>query len=163
MTNFSLMDHDISIVKVYRNLPPSSLYEHAIRYEKDARIAENGALVAYSGAKTGRSPQDKRIVKHPASEGVSDEEQRRRFEARINDPLRQWKLSPMDLASRSKWFEYSRARDRMFEATDSRWAPWHILRAEDKKRARLNCISHLLTLIPCKKVRREKAMLPERS
>ena len=94
---------------------------------------------------------------------VSDKEQRRRFEARITDPVRQWKLSPMDLASRSKWFEYSRARDLMFKATDTKWAPWHIVRSEDKKRARLNCIAHLLTLIPYKKVPRQKAELPKRS
>ena len=94
---------------------------------------------------------------------VSDREQKRRFAARINDPLRQWKLSPTDLASRSKWFEYSRARDLMLKATDSKWARWHILRSEDKKRARLNCIAHLLTLIPCKKLPRQKVKLPERS
>jgi polyphosphate kinase 2 (PPK2 family) len=93
---------------------------------------------------------------------VSDKEQKRRFEARINDPLRQWKLSPMDLASRSKWFEYSRARDLMFKATDTKWAPWHIVRSEDKKRARLNCIAHLLSLIPHNKVPRQKARLPKR-
>ena len=94
---------------------------------------------------------------------VSDEEQKRRFEARITDPLRQWKLSPMDLPSRSKWFEYSRARDLMLKATDTKWARWHILCSEDKKRARLNCIAHLLTLIPCKKLPRQKVKLPERS
>src|SRR5947207_2999174 len=75
---------------------------------------------------------------------VSDKEQKRRFEARIDDPLRQWKLSNMDLPSRSKWFEYSRARDKMLEATDTKWAPWHILSSDDKKRARLNCIRHIL-------------------
>ena len=74
----------------------------------------------------------------------SDKEQKRRFEARIDDPLRQWKLSPMDLPSRSRWFEYSRARDMMLEATDTKHAPWYILRSDDKKRARLNCIAHLL-------------------
>ena len=94
---------------------------------------------------------------------VSDREQKRRFAARINDPLRQWKLSPTDLASRSKWFEYSRARDLMLKATDSKWARWHILRSEDKRRARLNCIAHLLTLIPYKKLPRQKVKLPERS
>ena len=94
---------------------------------------------------------------------VSDKEQKRRFKARINDPLRQWKLSPMDLPSRSKWFEYSRARDLMLKATDTKWAPWHIVRSEDKKRARLNCIAHLLNLIPYKKVPRQKTKLPERS
>jgi polyphosphate kinase 2 len=94
---------------------------------------------------------------------ASDKEQKRRFEARISDPLRQWKLSPMDLPSRTKWFEYSRARDMMFKATDSRHAPWYIVRSEDKKRARLNCITHLLKTIPYKKVKREKIELPERS
>ena len=87
---------------------------------------------------------------------VSDKEQKRRFEARLEDPLRQWKLSPMDLPSRSKWFEYSRARDLMLKATDTKWAPWYILPSDDKKRARLNCIRHILSLIPYKKVPREK-------
>ena len=79
---------------------------------------------------------------------VSDEEQERRFEARIKDPLRQWKLSPMDLPSRSKWFEYSRARDMMLKATDTDFAPWNIVPSDDKKRARLNCIRHLLKVDP---------------
>ena len=94
---------------------------------------------------------------------VSDKEQKRRFEARIKDPRRQWKLSPMDLPSRSKWFEYSRARDLMLKATDTKWAPWHILRSDDKRRARLNCIAHILSQIPSKKVAREKVKLPKRS
>jgi polyphosphate kinase 2 len=94
---------------------------------------------------------------------VSDKEQKRRFEARLKDPLRQWKLSPMDLPSRRRWFDYSRARDMMLDATDTPHAPWHILRSDDKKRARLNCIRHLLSLIPYKKVRREKVELPKRS
>ena len=94
---------------------------------------------------------------------VSDQEQKRRFEARITDPLRQWKLSPVDLPSRSRWFDYSRARDMMLKATDSKWAPWRVLRSDDKKRARLNCIAHLLELIPYKKVPRQKVKLPERS
>ena len=93
----------------------------------------------------------------------SDQEQKRRFEARIDDPLRQWKLSPMDLPSRSKWYEYSRARDMMFDATDSEHAPWHILRSDDKKRARLNCLAHILSLIPYKKLPRPKIKLPDRS
>ena len=93
----------------------------------------------------------------------SDKEQKRRFEARINDPLRQWKLSPVDLPSRSRWFDYSRARDMMFKATDMKFAPWHVLRSDDKKRARLNCIAHLLKLIPYKKVPQEKIKLPKRS
>jgi polyphosphate kinase len=94
---------------------------------------------------------------------VGNQEQKRRFEARIQDPLRQWKLSAMDLPSRSKWFEYSRARDQMLQATDTKWAPWFILRSDDKKRARLNCLQHILDLIPYKKVPREKVKLPKRS
>jgi polyphosphate kinase 2 len=94
---------------------------------------------------------------------VSEQEQKRRFEARIDDPLRQWKLSPMDLPSRERWFDYSRARDVMLKATDTGHAPWYILRSDDKRRARLNCIAHLLTLIPYKKVPRESVKLPERS
>ena len=94
---------------------------------------------------------------------VNNEEQERRFLARINDPLRQWKLSPMDLPSRSLWYDYSRARDEMLQATDTEHAPWHILRSDDKKRARLNCISHLLGQIPHKKVPQENIQLPKRS
>jgi polyphosphate kinase 2 len=94
---------------------------------------------------------------------VSDAEQKRRFEARINDPLRQWKLSPTDLCSRSRWFEYSRARDIMLEATDTEYAPWYIVPSDDKRRARLNCISHLLGLVPYEKLPRKKVQLPERS
>jgi polyphosphate kinase 2 len=94
---------------------------------------------------------------------VSDKEQRRRFEARITDPVRQWKLSPMDLPSRTKWFEYSRARDMMLKATDTKFAPWYVLPSDDKKRARLNAIRHILKLIPCKKLDREKIELPKRS
>jgi polyphosphate kinase len=94
---------------------------------------------------------------------VSDEEQKRRFEARIDDPLRQWKLSPMDLPSREKWYDYSRARDQMLAATDTDFAPWHILRSDDKRRARLNCIAHLLRKIPYEDVSREKVKLPKRS
>jgi polyphosphate kinase 2 len=94
---------------------------------------------------------------------VSDAEQKRRFENRIHDPLRQWKLSPIDLCSRSKWYEYSRARDLMFAATDSNYAPWYIVPADDKRRARLNCIEHLLHLIPYKKLWRKTVKLPKRS
>jgi polyphosphate kinase 2 len=94
---------------------------------------------------------------------VSNKEQERRFEARIKDPLRQWKLSPMDLPSRARWYEYSRARDLMLKATDSKHAPWFIVRSDDKKRARLNCIRHLLKQIPYKKLPREKIKLPNRS
>lgn len=94
---------------------------------------------------------------------VSDEEQKRRFEARLDDPLRQWKLSAMDLPSRSKWFEYSRARDVMLAATDTKHAPWYILNSDDKRRARLNCIRHILSLVPHKDVPREKVKVPKRA
>lgn len=94
---------------------------------------------------------------------VSNKEQERRFEARIEDPLRQWKLSPVDLPSREKWYDYSRARDRMLAATDTKHAPWYIVRSNDKKRARLNCITHLLSLIPYQKLPREKVKLPKPS
>ena len=94
---------------------------------------------------------------------VGKSEQQRRFEARIKDPVRQWKLSPMDLESFSRWYEYSRARDMMLKATDSKHARWYIVRSDDKKKARLNCISHFLSLIPYKKAPRPKVKLPERS
>ena len=94
---------------------------------------------------------------------VSNKEQARRFKARIDDPLRQWKLSPMDLPSRAKWYEYSMARDAMLKATDTKHAPWYIVKSDDKKRARLNCISHLLNLIPHKKIDKPKVKLPDRS
>ncbi len=94
---------------------------------------------------------------------VSNEEQERRFAARIDDPLRQWKLSPIDLPSRTRWYDYSRARDMMLEVTDTKLVPWYIVRSDDKKRARLNCISHLLSLIPYERVPREKVKLPKRS
>ena len=94
---------------------------------------------------------------------VSNDEQERRFQARLDDPVRQWKLSPMDLPSREKWYEYSRARDRMLDATDTKHAPWHLVRSDSKRRARLNCIKHFLSLIPYKKVASKKVKLPERS
>jgi polyphosphate kinase len=93
---------------------------------------------------------------------VTNEEQKRRFEARIKDPLRQWKLSDMDLPSRQKWYEYSRARDLMLDATDTDWAPWYIVPSEDKRRARLNCIAHFLSLIPYKQTKRKEIELPKR-
>jgi polyphosphate kinase 2 len=94
---------------------------------------------------------------------VGQEEQQRRFEARIDDPLRQWKLSPMDIESYSRWYSYSQARDLMLEHTDTEDAPWHIVRSDDKRRARLNCIAHLLRLNPHKVVKRDKVKLPNRS
>ena len=93
---------------------------------------------------------------------VGKKEQERRFNARIKDPLRQWKLSPMDLESFQRWYEYSDARDKMLKATDTKHAPWYIVRSDEKKRARLNCISHLLSMIPYRKVPREKVELPKR-
>jgi polyphosphate kinase 2 len=94
---------------------------------------------------------------------VGQKEQERRFMARIDDPMRQWKLSPMDLESYKRWYDYSRARDLMLEHTDSEDAPWHIVHSDDKKRARLNCISHILAQIPYKKVEHDKVKLPARS
>jgi len=94
---------------------------------------------------------------------VGNKEQQRRFEARIADPVRQWKLSPMDLPSREKWYQYSKARDAMLEATDTKHAPWFIVRSDDKKRARLNTIAHILSRIPYKKLERPKVKLPDRS
>jgi len=94
---------------------------------------------------------------------VGKEEQERRFLARINDPVRQWKLSPMDLESFRRWYDYSHARDAMFGASDTDHARWHIVRSDDKKRARLNCIAALLALIPYNKVRHPKVKLPKRS
>jgi len=93
---------------------------------------------------------------------VGQKEQLRRFEARIKDPLRQWKLSPMDLESFRLWYEYSRARDLMLKATDSKHAPWYIVRSDDKRSARLNCISHLLSKIPHRSAPHDKVKLPNR-
>jgi polyphosphate kinase len=93
---------------------------------------------------------------------VSDEEQERRFQARIHDPMRHWKLSPMDLKSREKWVEYSRAKDEMFNHTDIKQAPWYVVRADDKRRARLNCISHLLSMIEYEDVTPPPLELPPR-
>lgn len=94
---------------------------------------------------------------------VSMEEQARRFHSRIEDPRKIWKLSPMDLESYKRWYQYSKARDRMLEATDTKYAPWHIVRSDDKRRARLNCISHFLSQIPYKKLDREKVVLGKRN
>jgi len=93
---------------------------------------------------------------------VSPEEQTRRIKARIDDGRKIWKLSPMDLKSYSRWYDYSQARDDMFKATDTAWAPWYVVKSDDKKRARLNLISHLLSKIPYKKVPRDKVVLPNR-
>jgi polyphosphate kinase len=93
---------------------------------------------------------------------VSQEVQTRRFQARINDGRKIWKLSPMDLESHRRWYDYSRAKDEMLLATDTSYAPWYIVNADDKRRARLNCISHLLSLIPYKEIETEKIKLPDR-
>jgi polyphosphate kinase len=93
---------------------------------------------------------------------VSEKEQHRRFLKRIKDPMRQWKLSPMDLESHRRWYDYSRARDAMFAATDTPQSPWYVVQTDDKKRARLNCIAHLLSVVPWKEVPRDKVRLPKR-
>jgi len=94
---------------------------------------------------------------------VGMEEQARRFQGRIDDPRKVWKLSPMDVESYKRWYQYSTARDRMLDATDTEHAPWHIVRSDSKKRARLNCISHLLSRIPYDELPREKVVLGKRS
>jgi polyphosphate kinase len=93
---------------------------------------------------------------------VSDEEQEHRFQSRIDDSTKNWKLSPMDIASREKWVEYSKAKDEMFKYTDTKQAPWLVVPADNKKRARLNCISHFLSVIPYKEIPHEKIVLPPR-
>ena len=94
---------------------------------------------------------------------VSPDEQTRRLEARITDPRKTWKLSPMDLMSYSKWYDYSAARDAMLDATSTGFAPWYIVRSDDKKRARLNCIEHLLSCVPYRKAKQKPIELPKRS
>ena len=93
---------------------------------------------------------------------ISQEEQTRRFSDRMNDPRKIWKLSPMDLESHRRWYDYSRARDMMFATTDTAESPWYVVRADDKRRARLNCIGHFLNLIPYQAIQPEKAALPSR-
>jgi polyphosphate kinase 2 (PPK2 family) len=93
---------------------------------------------------------------------VSEQEQTRRLRSRIDDARKIWKLSPMDLKSYSRWYDYSRARDDMFRATDTPWAPWYVIRSDDKKRARLNAITQLLKQIPYEETPREKVKLPDR-
>ena len=93
---------------------------------------------------------------------VSEEEQHKRFLRRVQDPMRRWKLSPMDLESHRRWYDYSRARDAMFAATDTNQSPWHVVQTNNKERARLNCISHLLSVVPWKKIPMEKVILPKR-
>ena len=93
---------------------------------------------------------------------VGEEEQTRRLSSRIDDGRKIWKLSPMDLKSYSRWYDYSRARDEMFQASDTSWAPWYVVRSDEKKRARLNLISHLLKRIPYEELKREKVKLPDR-
>ena len=93
---------------------------------------------------------------------VSDAEQEYRFQARLDDPTKRWKLSPMDLESRARWVEFSRAKDEMFAHTDTKWSPWWVVNADDKRRARLNCISHLLSVIPYQDLTPEPITLPPR-
>jgi polyphosphate kinase len=93
---------------------------------------------------------------------VSDEEQEKRFQGRINDPTKHWKISPMDIESRKHYVDYSIAKDKMFAHTDTKQSPWYVVEADDKKRARLNCISHLLSLIPYKEIPYKKIDIPKR-
>ncbi len=93
---------------------------------------------------------------------VSDEEQEKRFQERINNPTKRWKISPMDLESRSRWVEYSKAKDEMFALTDIKQAPWYVVNSDNKRKARLNCVSHLLSLISYKDIKREKIEIPPR-
>ncbi len=93
---------------------------------------------------------------------VSMDVQEKRFLARMDDPRKHWKLSPMDMESHRRWYEYSKARDAMLEVTDTEFAPWHIVRSDSKKRARLNCISHLLSVIPYKELAFKAPKLPKR-
>jgi polyphosphate kinase len=94
---------------------------------------------------------------------ISDHEQEKRFQARLTDPTKRWKLSPMDIESRAKWVEYSKAKDEMFNYTDIKQAPWWVVNGDDKKRARLNCIHHLLSQIPYKDLTPESIVLPPRT
>jgi len=94
---------------------------------------------------------------------VGPDEQERRFQARVDDPLRQWKLSPMELLSYGRWYDYSKARDMMLAATDTKKAPWYLVRSDDKRRGRLNCISHILKVLNPGKTPKTKAKLPQRS
>jgi polyphosphate kinase 2 len=93
---------------------------------------------------------------------VSDEEQEKRFQDRINDVVKRWKLSPMDLEARSRWVEYSKAKDEMFKHTDIKQSPWYVVPADNKRRARLNCIHHLLSMIPYRDLKPEPIKLPPR-
>jgi polyphosphate kinase 2 (PPK2 family) len=99
----------------------------------------------------------------PIFERLSDDEQERRFRSRLEDPLRSWKLSPLDLESRARWVEYSRAKDEMFVHTDIEEAPWYVVEGDDKRRARLNCIAHLLSIVPYQDVLETPVKLPPRS
>ena len=94
---------------------------------------------------------------------VSDAEQETRFQQRIDDPTKRWKLSPMDMASWARWWDYTAAYAEMFKWTDTAWAPWYVIEADDKRRARLNCISHLLSQIPYEELPHEQVKLPKRN
>ena len=102
------------------------------------------------------------ILRRQTTAEISPAEQTRRLESRIHDPRKIWKLSPMDLKSYSRWYDYSRARDAMFAASDTSWAPWYVTRSDDKMRARLNIISHLLSQVPYKALPRQDITLPRR-
>jgi polyphosphate kinase len=126
-------------------------------------FAERGACVPADGIeKLGNKDYLKKLLLKYWLE-VGNDEQKRRFEARVDDPVRQWKPSPMDLFARSRWYDCSRARDEMLAATDTREAPWRLVRTDDRRRGRLNCIADILRRIPHGRPKRKKVKLPKRS
>lgn len=131
-----------------------------VRRAKQASFAVAIGVTLLPG--TGKAQTSEQSAGSALSVPQSQQEQTRRFLARISDGRKIWKLSPMDLESHRRWYDYSRARDDMLLATDTPFAPWYIVNADDKKRARLNCISHLLSLIPYEETTREGVKLPKR-
>jgi polyphosphate kinase 2 len=133
--------------------------------ERVLGFASNDAVEAFldNVAKFERWVTDSGVILIKLWLEIGKDEQERRLKARIDDPMRQWKLSPMDLESFPKWYDYSRARDEMLEASDHEAAPWHVLPSDDKKRARLNGIAHILSRVPYETVERERVKLPKRS
>lgn len=132
--------------------------EHVMKFCTDAEYER--FLKVCPEVERGMIASGIQIIKYWFEVGM--DEQTRRFEDRITDPRKLWKLSPMDLESHRRWYDYSRARDAMFAATDTDFSPWYVVRADDKRRARLNCITHMLSLIPYQKVATERAKLPKR-
>lgn len=135
-----------------------ALVEHVMEFCSDKQYAE--FLRMCPGFETLLKNNGITLVKYWFE--VSEDQQHKRFLRRIEDPMRRWKLSPMDLESHRRWYDYSRARDAMFAATDTPQSPWYVVQTDDKERARLNCISHLLSVVPWKKITQEKVTLPKR-